>query len=72
MQVCAAIWDSQGALQDAGEASSAQPLTLSAPQHPGPDPGARRRSLLADPAAAAGAGAPGVQCDGRIQVHNCS
>ena len=78
-QVCAAIWDSQGSLQNAGEASGAQLLMLNASQvagldplvlaAPGTDPGVRRRSLLAGPAAAAGA--PVVECDGRIQV-TCS
>ena len=80
IQVCTAIWDSQSANQNAGEASSAQLLMLNASSlgpdldplfltAPSPDPGLKRRSLLAT-AAATG---PVVECDGRIQVdtHSC-
>jgi hypothetical protein len=62
-QVCTAIWDSQGALQNAGEA----PAPVTAVTDPSQAQGRRRRHLLA---AQPMGGYANVTCDGRVQVRS--
>lgn len=65
VQVCTAIWDSQDALQNAGEAAALQPLVIASGDASG-------RRLLggadANPGSAYSGSANDVVCDGRVQV----
>ncbi|KAK9909834.1 hypothetical protein WJX75_008172 [Coccomyxa subellipsoidea] len=65
-RVCTAIWDSQDALQNAGEAAALQPLVIASGDASG-------RRLLggadANPGSAYSGSANDVVCDGRVQVN---
>ncbi len=57
--MCDAIWDSEGALQNAGELAGLEPSVVSSGSH--------QRRLFGG-AGATSASADDVVCDGRVQV----